>query len=120
MISSSPTLKIRPRSVKLLARMIASTVVPYCWAIRASVSPCATRCVRRAPGGGSGDGAAPVITTVPGVPRSTPCGLGNAAGLAAGTGTGEETVGPATTGTEVGGPLRLLVPALSHELTAYS
>ena len=30
MMSSSPTRRMRPRSVKLLARMIASIVVPYC------------------------------------------------------------------------------------------
>jgi hypothetical protein len=39
MTSSSPTRRMRPRSVKLLARMMASSVVPYCCAILFRVSP---------------------------------------------------------------------------------
>jgi hypothetical protein len=58
------------------------------------------------------------MTTVPGVPSTTPCGLGSAAGLAAGGATAGAVVGEGTAVAGTGVAVRVLVPALSHELTA--
>lgn len=57
--SRSPIRRMRLRSVKPFACMIASTVTPYRWAIRLSVSPPSTtwnRCCTCGVGDGDGDG----------------------------------------------------------------
>jgi hypothetical protein len=85
-ISRSPIRRIRFRSVNPFACMIASTLTPYRWAIRFSVSPPSTTWVRCCGGASAGEGEGEGEGTRNGGGLDWAAGVGNGVTLAAGAG----------------------------------